>query len=145
MIIPQRTIYAETPKTEKEQLVATIVEVAKEKGIKPSHLLGQAYTESRGAWYYTDEVDLSVKGDGVCSHGILQINICKNANPEAKSIIGNLRKELEWAADKLISYGYKEGRITNAFSRYNAPKNGNLKYAKSVLEASKQFIQYDTI
>ena len=131
--IPSRTEVIHVPQTQKETLINTIVRVAKEEGIKPSHLLGQAMAES--------SIREHVIGDGGCSKGVTQINIC--ANPQAKSVIGNTEAELRWTADKLKSYGYDKGYITLAFAKYNAPRMINYKYAKSVLNYSKDFTQYD--
>ena len=52
--------------------------------------------------------------------------------PEVISHIGNLRQEAEWTADKLIEYGYKDGYITLAFAKYNAPYKPNMSYAEKV-------------
>lgn len=107
-----------------------IVKVAELKGIKPEHLLAISAQES--------SLGKRKSGDNGCSLGWFHINTC--ANPEASGIIGNPAKEAAWVADKLISYGYLEGKITLSFARYNSPANPNYAYAELV---KKRLVELD--
>lgn len=104
--------------------IQEIMKVAKAKGINPDHLLAISAQESSLGKFKS--------GDNGCSKGWFHINTCPNANPAAAAIIGDPEREAEWVADKLISYGYLEGKITLAFARYNSPANPNYVYAEQV-------------
>lgn len=102
--------------------ITEIVKVAEAKGIKPEHMLAISAQESSLGKFKS--------GDGGCSLGWFHINTC--ANTGTSGIIGNPAKEAAWVADKLISYGYLEGKVTLAFARYNAPARPNYAYAEQV-------------
>jgi hypothetical protein len=97
--------------------IEIIKQVADEKGIAQHDLLGISKRES--------SLCKVLIGDGGKSKGCFHINTAPEANPQAISIIGNIKKEAEWVADRLLSYGYPEKR-TLAFAKYNAPNAPDL-------------------
>ena len=140
LAIPSKTIYAEAPqikvslKDVDKNKIQKIIEVADEKGIAREDLLGISKHES--------DLCRILIGDGGKSKGCFHINTAKDANPEALPIIGNIRKEAEWVADKLLSYGYPEKR-TLAIAKYNAPSYPDLSNSpKSYVNLVKQKIEW---
>jgi hypothetical protein len=99
----------------------TIAEVASANGIEPIHMFGIAAQES--------SFGKAKVGDEGCSKGWFHINICKNR--EAASVIGFLKSEAEWVADRLNELGYQVDS-RRAIARYNRPADPNYEYAELV-------------
>ncbi len=118
--IPSRSVtyvYAQEPTN-----IQKIKKIAIQNGIDQYDLLGIALRES--------SLCKALTGDGGISKGCFHANL--RDNPEAKSLIGDVEKEAQWVADKLISYGYKDGFRTLSFARYNRPARPNYEYAEKV-------------
>lgn len=130
--VPERTIIISSEEVKRAQDPVEIIKaVADEKGIDQVDLLAVSYQESLLG-------KLKV-GDHGCSLGYFHINTC--ARPDAKALIGDVRKEATYAANLLVQYGYSENK-KKAFARYNAPNNPNWEYAERVEGRRKQVIQY---
>lgn len=121
-LLPARTIEIRiTPQERQATNIEIIAEIARANGIEPIHLYGIAAQESSFG-------KLKI-GDNGCSNGWYHINICANSN--AKEVIGDLKKETKWVADRLNYLGYQiDSR--RAIAAYNRPSSPNYKYADLV-------------
>lgn len=132
IIIPniKRTVVVYERSVAEEKPIDIIKNVASENDIDPVDMLAMAHLESLLGKLQT--------GDSGCSKGYFHINLC--ANPGARNVIGDVREEALWVANRLIGYGYLEdGGRTKAIAMYNAPARPNYKYAKNV-EDRKQYV-----
>lgn len=122
-----RTLSAPTTNAEEVTIeetknpIAIIRTVAHEKGISENDMLAIGAQES--------SLGRAKVGDHGCSHGFFHINLCANA--DATELIGDVRLESVWVANKLLAYGYVSDRRT-AIARYNSPVRPNYAYADLV-------------
>jgi len=128
-IIPARVIRITSEEIEKaNDPIETIKLVAKENGIREIDMLAISHQESLLG-------KLRV-GDKGCSLGYFHINTCVH---EVPGVIGNVRSEAEWVADKLNGYGYPDDS-RKAIAMYNSPANPNWDYADKV-ESRKRYVE----
>lgn len=117
--------------SEKAKNAEIIKNIAKKNGIQPIDMLAMWHTES-----LTGD---ALVGDSGCSKGHFHINTCDYANPSAEPVIGDIRTEAQWVADRLNHFNYKEDRKM-AIAKYNLPNGGNWSYYKRI-EERKQYIE----
>lgn len=116
----------------KKKNAEIIIETAKKNGIKPIDMLAMWHRESLAG-------DILV-GDNGISHGHFHINL--EAKPSAKKVVGDIKTEAQWVADRLKGYGYTEGYRTLAIAKYNLPADPNWEYAKKVYDRKSNVRKY---
>ncbi len=125
--IPARTVQYENV----TDPIEIIKDIADQNGIQQIDILAISHQESLLG-------ELKV-GDEGCSLGWFHINTC--VHDGTKEIIGDVKKEAEWVAEKLLSYGYQEDRML-AIAKYNAPAYPNWEYANRVEQRKQYVVKY---